>query len=160
MLFSIKAAWIRSISVFYTATEADFLQVWMYVMFDLVKAPPSPIPHLNHNTNTLVQQITEVINFEYLSWIPIIIYHMWGIPIPTPHVTFICWLWNTFICWLHFHVLVSWSHRPHTTSNRQPLNISILNHWLCGSTPALIYPIDAPLMNNYNTSLFNNRDGI
>ena len=67
----------------------------------------SPFPHLNHNTNTLVQQITEVINFEYLSWIPII-YHMWGgIPSPLPiHVTFICWLWNTFICWL----LITFSH--------------------------------------------------
>ena len=105
------------ISVFYTATEADSLQVWLYVMFDLFpcwkgclisfQAPHSPT-YLNNITNTLVQQKHRSNQLWILVMDPnLFIYHMWGIPSPLPkHVTFF---------WLLFH-------RPPTNSNRTPPN--------------------------------------
>ena len=93
------------ISVFYTATEADSLQVWLYVMFDLFpcwkgwlisfQAPHSPT-YLNNITNTLVQQKHRSNQLWILVMDPnLFIYHMWGIPSPLPkHVTFF---------WLLFH---------------------------------------------------------
>ena len=82
-----------------------------------------------------------------------------GIPSPLPYML------HSFVdCYIH--LLITFSHTSLLVidNHTHPIQLQIDSHsiylsWWCG-TPAPVYPIGAPFTNNYNTSLFNNRDTV